>query len=261
MFVGWDPREVSAFAVARRSALGRLSDHTPVRGLMLGALQKDGLYRRPIEKREEGRILWDVISDAPMSTEHACARFLAPHLAGEGWCLFMDGDVLVRADLATLFDGLDPAMAAYCVKHEHDPAPGPKMADTKMDGQIQTAYPRKNWSSVMAINCDHPANRALTLELVNSAPGRDLHALCWLDDGLIGALDPAWNHLVGVSPPADEVKIAHFTLGVPDMTGWEEQPFADEWWDVLAGKIDKTATPGASTPSGAARHLPLGGRN
>jgi hypothetical protein len=27
-----------------------------------------------------------------------------------------------------------------------------------MDGQAQTRYARKNWSSVMVFNCDHPAN-------------------------------------------------------------------------------------------------------
>jgi hypothetical protein len=33
----------------------------------------------------------------------------------------------------------------------------------------------------MVFNCDHPANRALTLDLINTVPGRDLHRFCWLD--------------------------------------------------------------------------------
>jgi lipopolysaccharide biosynthesis glycosyltransferase len=175
-----------------------------------------------MEKR--GTLLYDVISDAPMSTEHACARFLVKELAGSGWALFMDGDVLVRGNLARLFEALNPQKAVYCVHHRHEPE-----AATKMDGQIQTRYARKNWSSVMAVNCDHPANRALTVEMINTVPGRDLHAFCWLEDGDIGELGPEWNYLVGVTTAKVEPQIAHFTLGVPDMTGWEDQPYAEEW--------------------------------
>jgi hypothetical protein len=81
----------------------------------------------------------------------------------------------------------------------------------------------------MAVNATHPANQALTLNLLNTAPGRDLHALCWLDDSDIGALDPAWNWLVDEQPRPPEVKIAHFTAGVPDMPGYANCTFADEW--------------------------------
>jgi hypothetical protein len=82
------------------------------------------------------------------------------------------------------------------VKHDHQPT-----EHWKMDGQFQTRYHRKNWSSVCLFNCDHPANKALTVDLVNSAPGRDLHAFSWLADDLIGELPPEWNWLVGHSAP------------------------------------------------------------
>jgi lipopolysaccharide biosynthesis glycosyltransferase len=170
------------------------------------------------------RVMWDVISDAPMSTEHANARFLVKELAGSGWALFLDGDVLVRANIGELFDGLRPEFAAYCVKHDYCGVPG-----WKMDNQIQTAYRRKNWSSVLVINASHEANKVLTVDLINSLPGRDLHRLCWLSDDLIGSLDPAWNFLVGHSSPDVDPKLVHFTDGVPDMPGWENQPWADEW--------------------------------
>lgn len=222
IFIGWDPREADAYAVAMQSLTRRLSRHIPVHGLVLDDLRDRGLYTRPTEIRD-GR-LWDVISEAPMSTQHACARFLTPYLAREGWALFMDGDVLIRGDLAPLFDMLDPRKAVYCVKHRHEPTTA-----SKMDGQIQTVYARKNWSSVMAINCDHPANRALTLELVNGAPGRDLHRFCWLPDDLIGELAPTFNYLVGHTTNVTDPLIVHFTDGVPDMEGFENQPFAEEW--------------------------------
>ncbi|MES2033538.1 MAG: hypothetical protein V4466_05130 [Pseudomonadota bacterium] len=226
IYVGWDPREAVAWAVATTSIIRRLSGYAAIHGLMLQDVRQRGLYTRPTEPRANGDhdVLWDVISDAPMATEHANARFLVPHLAKTGWALFMDGDVLVRSDLQLLFDGLDPRKAVYCVQHRHEPPEG-----AKMDGQLQTRYARKNWSSVMAFNCDHPANAALTLDLVNTVPGRDLHRFCWLQDDQIGALDPTWNWLVGHSDPAIFPKIVHFTEGTPDMAGYDAQPYADEW--------------------------------
>jgi hypothetical protein len=172
IFIGWDPREVDAYAVARHSVLGHMTREIPVHGLFLGDLQARGLYRRPTEQRLVGgrASMWDVLSDAPMSTEHANARFMLPHLAWDGWALFMDGDMLAMDDIAPLFDALDPKYAVYCVKHRHEPPQG-----TKMDGQMQLRYARKNWTSFMVFNCDHPANLALTVDMVNSLPGRDLH--------------------------------------------------------------------------------------
>lgn len=227
VFIGWDAREAMAFSVARASLMRRMGAPVAVQWLMLPEVTQRGLYRRPHEFREieSGRIvMWDLISEAPQSTEHANARFLIKELAGEGWALFTDCDVLFRADINELFDELDPAKALYCVQHQYEPA-----EQTKMDGQVQQPYSRKNWSSVFALNCDHPANAALTVEMINELPGRDLHRFCWLDDADIGALDSAWNHLVGVNLPRPDAKIAHFTLGTPDMSGYADCEYADEF--------------------------------
>lgn len=232
IWIGFDPREAAAFAVARASARRLMTAPYPIHGVVLTDLQSDGLYTRPLEFRASAADrpqMWDPVSDAPMSTQHAIARFLVPYLAGTGWALFMDGDVLVRGNLARLFDGLDASKALYCVQHRDLDAGG-----IKMDGQAQTLYARKNWSSVMAFNCDHHANRALTPALINSLPGRDLHRFCWLEDSQIGALDPTWNHLVGVNAPAHDPSVVHFTLGVPDMPGYSHVPYADEWRTELA---------------------------
>ena len=115
-----------------------------------------------------------------------------------------------------------------CVKHDHRPS-----FNVKMDGQEQTSYPRKNWSSVMAFNVDHPANDALTADLVNALPGRDLHRFCWLADDEIGALPPEWNHLVGHSDDVRDPKIVHFTDGGPWFEAFRNVPYADEWFAVL----------------------------
>lgn len=233
IWIGFDPRETAAFAVARSSVRRNVPRQWPVRGLVLSQLQEAGLYTRPLELRRSAADrpqMWDVISDAPMSTQHANARFLVPHLTRRGWAVFMDGDMLVRAPLAPALERLDPRKAVYCVHHRHEPAPG----GVKMDGQLQTRYARKNWTSFIVFNCDHPANRALTLEAINTRPGRDLHRLCWLDDGDIGELGPEYNFLVGHSDAAIDPKVVHFTEGCPDMPGYESCAYADEWRAELA---------------------------
>jgi hypothetical protein len=170
-----------------------------------------------------------VISEAPMSTEFAISRFLVPHLAEDGWALFVDCDVLARVNVEELFDlAAESGKAVMCVKHKHRPPPG-----VKMDGQAQTVYARKNWSSVMLFHVKHPANRSLTVDAINTLPGRDLHRFCWLDDSEIGELGPEWNWLVGHSSPDIDPKIVHFTDGIPSFRGYESQPYADHWREEL----------------------------
>lgn len=226
-FAGWDPRELRAWNVAHRSGFVQSHGQVDIRRLAMGELVARGLYWRSTHEMPNGGY-WDVLSEAPMSTGHAIGRFLVPALCEfQGWALFSDGDVLVRRDLAALFALADPAYAVQVVQHA-----GYVPADAlKMDGQVQTVYPRKNWSSVILFHCGHPANAALTPALVNTVPGRDLHRFCWLDDALIGALPPEWNVLIGEQAHADPA-IAHFTRGTPDMAGYEQQPFADEWYAV-----------------------------
>jgi lipopolysaccharide biosynthesis glycosyltransferase len=229
VYIGYDPREDAAFAVARESCKYYSNMPIPVYGLLLQDLIEADLYKRPIEFKPSAAdkpVMWDVVSDAPMSTEHANARFFVPMIAKEGWALFVDGDVMFRSDISKLFRKFDESKAVYCVHHEHKPK-----NKTKMDGQVQTKYKRKNWSSVIAFNCDHPANKALTLDVLNNTPGRDLHALFWLADCDIGELDASWNYLVGHSDPEIEPDIVHFTDGIPTMAGYGNVPYAGEWFD------------------------------
>ncbi len=229
IYIGFDPREADAFAVARESIRRRLNVPIPIHGIVLDELRKRGLYYRPTQ-RPNGK-LWDEISEASMSTEFAIARFLTPILAKEGWALFVDGDVLARANVEELFRLAEAQVdkAVVCVKHRFDPPPG-----VKMDGQEQTRYARKNWSSVMLFNIQHPANKALTVELINSVPGRDLHRFCWLSESEIGEIGVEWNWLAAYSSPSVKPKIVHFTEGTPAMRGYEDQPYADEWRNELA---------------------------
>lgn len=228
IWIGYEPSDLASFVVTRSTVEQRLSEHVPIRGLVLDDLKRRGLFWRPTEtriNRETMEIeIWDLISDAPNSTEFSISRFLVPHLAGRGWALFMDSDMVARADLAELFAMADDRYAVMCVKHQH------QTSDTvKMNGKTQTWYSRKNWSSLMLFNCDHPANQALTVSLVNEVPGRDLHRFCWLGDDLIGALPEEWNWLAGWSSDDVVPKIIHHTNGSPSLPEFADIPTGDEW--------------------------------
>lgn len=225
VYVGFDPREVRAYQVTVRSLLSRASLPLAVEPLLLPHLEAVGLYRRETIRTADGGLM-DKISGAPMSTEFALSRFLVPRLAGEVGCaVFMDADFLWRDDIRHMLAAIDWTKAVSVVKHAYEPA-----ETVKMDGQPQTSYPRKNWSSLMVFNLGHPAHRHLTDVAFASRLGRDLHALNWLRDEVIGDIDPRWNHLVGVDAHDPAAGAVHFTLGTPDMPGYEDQPFASEWW-------------------------------
>ena len=231
IYIGFDPREATAFAVCRHSINRLLTQQIHVKGIVLDDMRRRGLYSRPTEWRKSAAdkpIMWDVISDAPMSTEFAISRFLTPHLAQRGWALFMDCDMMAVGNFARLFERLNPDYAVMCVKHNHSPVSG-----GKMDGQVQTAYARKNWSSFMLFNCDHPSNKKLTVDMVNTLPGRDLHRFCWLDDKEIGELDVGWNWLVGEQPEPAKLNNVHYTMGGPWFHDYENVPYADRWREQL----------------------------
>lgn len=210
IFIGYDGRESEAYRVAEKS-LKRVSPWARPQRLDAERLAAYGLLRRPTDLRGG---IYDLPSNAPASTAFHVSRFLVPHLCQSGWALFVDCDVVFLGDVADLFAKADQTKAVMVVKHEQ------QGNGTKMDGQIQTVYPRKNWSSVVLWNCDHPANRRLSLQDVNERPGRDLHAFYWLHDSEIGELGEDWNWLVNVTQPPVSPRIAHFTLGGPWLKGW-----------------------------------------
>lgn len=217
VYIGHDDREAAASVVALRTLYG-------VSGLQAELLRADrlaaaGLLSRLSDHRGQH---YDLISNAPKSTAFAISRFLVPLLCQGGYALFTDCDVVFLRDPREM--NVDPRHAVSVVQHAYTPSVGIKMVD-----QAQTIYPRKNWSSVMLFNCDHPANRRLSLYDVNARPGRDLHRLYWLHDDEIGQLDPAWNWLVNEQPRPVGLGIAHFTNGGPWLPGWEPQEHDDIW--------------------------------
>jgi hypothetical protein len=242
IFIGFEPRERDAYLVAAHTLRRHSSRPLEIEPLVLEHLRWKRLYNRPHSMDAAGRI-WDEISRAPMSTEFALTRFLVPHLAGyRGPALFIDCDFMFRADVAELFALFDERLAVQVVQHAQ-----PVDAAVKMDGQIQTAYPRKNWSSCVLWNCEHLAHCG-QLERVNRWPGLWLQRFFWLQEEHIGALPLAWNWLEGINfaTDLDAVKAVHYTRGIPSMPGYEASTFADEWRAALA------AATGLERPKAAA---------
>ena len=213
IFVGWDSREDRAYQVCRHSLQTRASGPILVKPLKQDALREQGIYTRNV--------------DPLASTEFTFTRFLVPHLAGyEGWALFCDCDFLWLQDVFKLAQMVDDRYAIMCVHHDHHPP-----EERKMDGRLQTQYPRKNWSSMVLYNCGHPANAVLTPDLVNEETGLFLHRFQWLDDSLIGSLPVDWNWLEGWSntPKSGFPNAIHFTRGGPWFEEWSNVEFAKLW--------------------------------
>ncbi len=148
IYVGYDSREDIAWQVCRVSLLRHASAEIEIHPLKQPVLRELGLYTRAPDRA---------------STEFSLTRFLTPYLAAhDGWTIFVDCDFLFTADVLKVLDGKNRSKAVYVVKHDYTPA-----KTMKMDGRVQTAYPRKNWSSFMLFNGAHPQVKALTPEVVN----------------------------------------------------------------------------------------------
>jgi hypothetical protein len=211
--VGFDPREAIAYDICRRSILARARRPVDVRPLVQKQLRERRLYWRT--------------GDPLASTEFTYTRFLVPALAGyKGWALYCDCDFLWLADIGDLIALADDRFAAMCVPHDHRPTEA-----MKMDGRVQTLYPRKNWSSLILYNCGHPSNAALTPETVNRETGSFLHRFSWLRDEEIGALPETWNWLEGwcEKPASGHPNVIHYTRGGPWFEQWRNVDYADLW--------------------------------
>lgn len=214
VYIGWDSREDIAYQVARHSILSQTKNmEVNVIPLKLTELREQGIYTRDV--------------DSKGSTEFTFSRFLIPYLNDyKGWALFVDCDVLCLEDLSNLFkhaDNMYYNTGVMCAKHDYTPS-----EKTKMDGQKQTVYPRKNWSSVVLWNCGYEKNKILTPELVNRESGMYLHRFMWLDDEEIGEIPYQWNYLVGWYNTNDP-KMLHYTEGGPWFDEYKNCEYADLW--------------------------------
>jgi hypothetical protein len=209
IFIGFDSKEVVAYHVLSQSIIEHATMPVALSPIVLGHLEKTFTRER----------------NALQSTEFSFSRFLVPYMSGfEGWSLFMDCDMLMRADIAELWALRDDRYAVMCVQHDYQPK-----VETKFLGQTQTKYEKKNWSSVLLFNNDKC--RSLTPDFVNNATGLELHQFKWLaGDALIGPLPSGWNWLVNEYEHDPVAKNVHFTDGGPYFDEYRRDDYAEEWF-------------------------------
>lgn len=212
IFIGYDQHETVAFHVLAHSIHRHASEPVTIAPLMLSQLS--GTFHRQ--------------RDPKQSTDFAFSRFLIPSLCDfQGWAVFVDCDFLCFDDIAKLWAMRDDRYAVMCVKHNYE-----VHGDTKFLGQVQTRYEKKNWSSLMLLNCAKCT--ALTPEYVNSATGLQLHQFKWLEsEDLIGEVPKEWNYLVNTYPYKKDVHMVHYTDGGPYFNDYADCDYAKEWVQEL----------------------------
>ena len=218
IFIGFDRKETVAYHALCQSIIEKSSVPVSFTPIYLNHLSD--IYYREHDNRQ--------------SNEFSFTRFLVPFLQNySGTALFLDCDMMLRTDIDEIFQyaSKQPEKAVHVIQHDYTPKNKIKYLDN-----VQYDYPRKNWSSVILWNCDHPKNKLLDLDFVNSASPADLHRFTWLEDRDIGSIDLAWNWLVGeldgTKDALNSVKNVHWTVGGPYFHEYNDVDFAQEWFSL-----------------------------
>jgi hypothetical protein len=143
-----------------------------------------------------------------------------PWLVGyQGKAVFMDNDMLCVGDVRELDELPVDSLHLRCRKHDYRPT-----SRRKMYGCPQTSYPRKNWSSLMILNCGNL--RVWSKRFVESASGAQLHQFDLIPDSQIGDIPEGWNDLTDMR---SGTRLLHMTEGGPWFPEYENCPGADLW--------------------------------
>ena len=163
------------------------------------------------------------------SNTFTAARFLVPFLQRyEGFAVFADAcDMVCMADIADLWALRDSQYAVQVVKHDYQTKHPRKYVGTEMESP-NVMYPRKNWASLMLVNCEHEAWRRVLPEVVDM-PARALLEFRFLKDDEIGELPRVWNWLADEFGENDSAKLIHWTAGIPAFPAYTDAPMADLW--------------------------------
>jgi lipopolysaccharide biosynthesis glycosyltransferase len=207
IFIGYDPREAIAYHVCANSIIRHASVPVAIIPLALNN------FRDYTETHTDG------------SNQFIYSRFLVPHLMGyTGHAIFMDGDMIVRGDIAELWAMRSLDKDVQVVKHNYKT----KMKE-KYLGSKNEDYPCKNWSSVMIFNCNNYPTKKLTPEYIQKSTGAHLHRFAWTSEDRVGALPPEWNWLPDEYGANPDAKLLHYTLGTPCFHEFATTTMADEW--------------------------------
>jgi hypothetical protein len=185
VFIGFDDRQAVSYHVLCASIMKHASKPVSITPLILPSL--------PIKRRG--------------LTPFTFSRFLCPYLCDfKGTSLFLDADILARADLATL----------------------PNIEETYHNVALVKNKLKFEWSSVMLFN--NAFCRNLTPEYIDDLSHNPMK-MEWAID--IAELPPEWNHLVGYDEPNPNAKLVHFTQGVPVWPETMNSEHAMEWRSTM----------------------------
>jgi hypothetical protein len=165
------------------------------------------------------------------SNEFTFSRFLVPWLCGfTGRAIFCDGaDMLCLGDIVEVDALFNPGFAVQVVKRpSYRTAHREKYVGTIMQCP-NVDYPRKQWASVMLINCAAPEWRAFTPETLGPMPWRKTLQFEFLRDERIGDLPEKWNRVVDEGDAIEGAALLHWTAGIPAFSHYRDAPGASQW--------------------------------
>ena len=207
VFVGFDQKEAVAYHTFSQSLIDKSS--IP---LSITPLSENNLNNYD-EQHSDG------------TNKFTYSRFLVPFLMDyTGWAVYFDGDMICMKDIKELIENIDQDFAVLVVKHDYK-----TKQNQKYFGQKNENYPRKNWSSVIVWNCEHPKNKILTPEFIGSKDGAFLHRFHWLKDSEIGEINKKWNWLAIEYPKIEDPNIIHYTLGTPCFEEYKNTSMSEYW--------------------------------
>lgn len=185
IFIGYDDRQPVSYNVLHASIMKHASQPVAITPLVLSTL--------PMKRRG--------------LTPFTYSRFICPYLCGYyGKSIFLDADILVRADICELAE----------------------LAPDTCDVSIVKNKLRFEWSSVMVFN--NELCRRLSPEAIDDDRYNPL-GLGWADQ--LGELPREWNHLVGYDALNPNAKLVHFTQGVPAWKETADSEHAAEWRSTM----------------------------
>lgn len=218
LWVGYDDREAAAYTVFCQSVLERASQPVAFKPLALHLM-------RWFPNHHDG------------TNNFITSRYLIPCLEDfRGWVIWADGDMVCRRDISDLWALRDDRYALMRVPHDYRTRQHRKYIGSPIEAD-NLDYPKKNQSSLMLLNCGHPAMRVLTPSYVAQASSQHLHRFEWIAPELVGDLPAEWNHLALEQPLRDDAALVHFTCGIPGFEHYEDSEHARDWHATLLRAI------------------------
>ena len=205
--VGFDDREAVAYHTFVQSVIEKSS--LPTRFLPLNIISLNDYTETHIDG----------------SNNFIYTRFLVPYLMNfNGWAIYADGDMVCLEDIKKLWELRDNKYAVQVVKHDYK-----TKIKNKYWGNKNEDYPRKNWSSLILWNCNHPSHKVLTPNFIKEQTGAFLHRFSWIKDKEIGELAKEWNWLAMEYEDKKDVNLIHYTIGTPCFKEYKNTSLSGYW--------------------------------